>query len=177
LGSSIGAVADLFDISCLYGTKEFAKIQDDAFDIWKKCPNFDPSKSNLIDELSHKFKIPLLGYHYFINDNGTIRPKFDLTSTGPNKGNPDAFVVASKALGVPAPNSSQDVDWLLLKALSGKLADAVYRVYTKGGQPPTSVSSLLYSTYSIDVTLLCSAPQDQVRSPSSILRNTVSTLA
>lgn len=164
----------MFDISCLYGTKEFAKIQNDAFDIWKKCPNFDPSESNLINELCHKFKIPLLGYHYFINDNGTLRPKFDLTSTGPNKGNPDAFVVASKAIGVPAPNSAQDVDWLELKALSGKLADAVFRVYTKGGQPPTSVSSLLYSTYSIDVTLLYSAPQDQVRSPLSILHNTVS---
>jgi len=136
--TSVGAVADLFDISCLYGTKEFAKIQNDAFDIWKKCPKFDPSESNLINELRQKFKIPLLGYHYFINDNGTLRPKFDLTSTGPNKGNPDAFVVASKALGVPAPNSSQDVDWLLLKALSGKLADEVFRVYTKGGQPPTS---------------------------------------
>ena len=174
MGSSVGAVADLFDISCLYGTKEFAKIQDDAFDIWQKCPKFDPSESNLINELSHKFNIPLLGYHYFINDNGTLRPKFDFTSTGPNKGNPDAFVVATKAVDVPAPNSAQDVDWLELKALLGKLADSVFRVYTRGGQPPTSVSSLLSSTNSINMTFLCSAPQDQVRSPSSMLHNTVS---
>ena len=176
MGSSIGAVADLFDISCLYGTDEFAKIQDDAFDIWQKCPNLNPSESNLIHELSHKYKIPLLGYHYFINDNGTLHPEFDFTSTGPNKGNPNAFVVAAKAVDVPAPNSSQDVDWLELTAVSGKLADAVYRVYTRGGQPPTSVSSLLYWTCSIDVTLNCSAPRDQVRSPSSILHNTVSAM-
>jgi hypothetical protein len=174
LGSSVGAVADLLDISCLYGTEEFAKIQDDAFDIWQKCPDFDPLKSNLKKELFYEFKIPLLGYHYFIIYNGTLRPDFDFTSTGANKGNKDAFVVAAKAVDVPAPNSVPDVDWLELKALSGKLADAVYRVDTRGGQPPTNVSSLLYSTYSIDVTLLCSAPQDQVRSPSSILQNTVS---
>ena len=174
MGSSIGAVAALFDISCLYGTEEFAKIQDDAFDIWQKCPNLDPSESNLKNELFNEFKIPLLGYHYFIIYNGTLRPDFDFTSTGANKGNQHAFVVAAKAVDVPAPNSVADIDWLELKALTGKLADAVYRVDTRGGQPPTSVSSLLYSIYSIDVTLLCSAPQDQVRSPSNMLQNTVS---
>lgn len=177
MGSSVGAVADLFDISCLYGsngTEEFAKIQDDAFDIWQKCPSLDPSKSNLKNELLDKFKIPLLGYHYFIIYNGTLRPDFDFTSTGANKGILDAFVVAAKAVDVPAPNSVEDVDWLELKALAGKLANAVYRVDTRGGQAPTNVSSLLYSTYSIDVTPLCSAPQGQVRSPSSTLQNTVS---
>jgi len=133
--SSIGAVADLFDISCLYGTAEFAKVQDDVYDIWQKC---DPSQSNLVHELLHEFNIPLVGYHYFINDNGTLRPEFDFTSIGPTKGNPDAFVVAAKAVDVPAPNRVQDVDWLELTAVSGKFADEVFRVDTKGGQPPTS---------------------------------------
>jgi len=136
--TSVGAVADLFDISCLYGTEEFAKIQDDAFDIWQKCPNLDPLNSSLKNELLKEFKIPLLGYHYFIIYNGTLRPDFDFTSTGANKGNQDAFVVAAKAVDVPAPNSVEDIDWLELKALAGKLADAVYRVDTKGGQPPTN---------------------------------------
>jgi hypothetical protein len=121
----------LFDISCLYGTAEFDKVQDDAYEIWQNC---DPY------ELHHGLKIPLVGHHYFISDNGTLRPKFDFTSTGPTQGNPDAFVVATKAVDVPAPNRVQDVDWLELTAVSGKFADEVFRVDTKGGQPPTNVS-------------------------------------
>ncbi len=172
--SSVGAVADMFDISCLYGTPEFANIQNDAYDIWQKCNRLDVSESKLIPEFLQKFNIPLVGYHYFINDNGTLRPKFDFTSAGSTKGNPDAFVVATKAVDVPAPRNC-DIDWLELTALSGKLADEVFRVYTRAGRPPTSVSSFrLYLTYSIDMNLRCSAPQDQVLSLSSMQHNTVS---
>ena len=130
----------MYDITCLYGQAEFDKIQIDAYDIWQKCHTLDVSESNLIPEFLHKFNIPLVGYHYFINDNGTLRPKFDFTSAGSTKGNPDAFVVATKAVDVPAP-SHCDIDWLELTALSGKLANEVFRVYTRAGQPPTSVSS------------------------------------
>jgi len=145
--SSIGAVADLFDISCLHGTRKFDKVQNDAYHIWQKCHTLDPSESNLEKDLCQKFRIPLAGYHYFINDNGTLRPKFDFTSTGPTKGNSDAYAVTTKAVDVPAPNSLHDIDWLGLKGLSGKFADEVFRVDTRGGQPPTSVrSSPLYPT-------------------------------
>jgi hypothetical protein len=139
----------LYDISCLYGKAEFAQIQDDVFDFWQKYNGNDPSDPNLINEFLSNFYIPLIGNHYFINDTGTLAPKFDFTSAGPTKGNPDAFVVATKAVDVPAPDSTRDVDWLDLKAVSGKVADDVFRVETRGGQPPTSVSfspSLIFFT-------------------------------
>ena len=110
------------------------------FDFWQTYNGNDPSDSNLINEFLSKFNIPLIGNHYFINDNGTLSPKFDFTSVGPLKGNPNAFVVAAKAVDVPAPDSTRDIDWLELKAVSGEVADEVFRVETRGGQPPTSVS-------------------------------------
>jgi hypothetical protein len=165
----------LFDISCLYGTAEFDKIQNDTYHIWQKCHTLDPLESNLEKELCHEFRITLVGYHYFINDNGTLRPKFDFTSTGPTKGNSDAYVVATKAVDVPAPGSLHDVDWLELKGSSGKFADEVFRVDTRGGQPPTSVrSSPPYPLYPTVAILLYSATPDQVRSLSSMQQNTVS---
>ena len=121
------------------------------FDFWQKYNGNDTSDSNLINEFLSEFNTPLIGYHYFVNDTGTLSPKFDFTSAGPTKGNPDAFVVGTKAVGVPAPNSARDIDWLELKAVSGKVADEVFRVETRGGQPPTSVSfslSLIFFTCS-----------------------------
>lgn len=165
----------MFDISCLYGTAEFDKVQNDAYDIWQKCHTLSPSESNLEKEYRHEFKIFLVGFHYFVNETGTLRPKFDFTSAGPTKGNSDAYVVTTKAVDVPAPDSLDDVDWLELKALSGKFADEVFRVDTKGGQPPTHVRySPLSPLYSTVATLLYSAILDQVRFLSSTPRNTVS---
>ena len=176
MNSSVGAVADLFEIACLYDTTEFAEIQVDTFDIWEKYNGLDPHEWDLVYEFLDVFDIPLVGFHYFINYDGTLLPKFDFTSAGPTEGNPDAFVVGTKVVDVPAPDSARDVDWLELKAMSGKFADDVFRVETIGGQPPTSVSSVcLYSDLLVQSRdLLRSAPQDQIRSPLSMLHNTVS---
>ncbi|KAI0000108.1 hypothetical protein BJV74DRAFT_882781 [Russula compacta] len=133
--SSIGAVAQLFDISCLHGTPEFGKIQNDTYASWSECPSSNPLDSQLVDLVEHKWHINLLGQHYFISQNGTLFPKFDFTST---QHNPNAYVVASKAGDIPAPTGHQDVDWLDLKAVSGKLATEVFRVFTRAGQPPAS---------------------------------------
>ena len=57
------------------------------------------------------------------------------------KGNPNAFVLANKTGDVPAPTGSQDVDWLQLTGAEGSLAKTVFRLNTKAGQPPSSVSS------------------------------------
>ena len=145
------------------------------FDFWQEYNGSDPSDSNLINELPYKFNTPLIGYHYFVNDTGTLAPKFDFTSAGSTKGNPDAFVVGTRAAGAPAPNSARDIDWLELKAVSGKVADEVFRVETRGGRSPTSVSfssSLIFLP--VQTFGLCSASQDRVRSLSSMPPNTVS---
>ncbi|KAI0262544.1 hypothetical protein BC834DRAFT_828732 [Gloeopeniophorella convolvens] len=135
-----GAVAELFDISCLFNTPEFDKIQVDAFNLWSKFPSNKPSTEELIALLRALGNFDVLGQHYFIaNSAGALSPKFDFTSSGKTAGNPNAFVVAAKAGDIPAPTGSADVDWLMLNATSGELAKQVFRVNTKGGQPPASV--------------------------------------
>lgn len=83
---------------------------------------------------------PLLGAHYFVTSpSGTgLSPVWDFRGASA-KGNPNAFVLAAKVGDLPAPTGSQDVDWLQLKNVTGELATSIYRVNTKGGQPPASV--------------------------------------
>ena len=135
-----GAVAQLFDISCLYGTDEFGRIREDAYSVWSDDACTNASDPRLAVQIKQDFGIHRLGYHYFVkNSTGSLSPKFDFTSVGSNAGDPDAFVVAAKAIDIPAPNS-QDVDWLKLNGVEGDLAKTVLRVHTKAGQPPDSVS-------------------------------------
>ena len=174
MDSSAGAIAGLIDIACLYGTAEFAESQDNVYNVWEEYKDLDTW--DLIYEFLDDFNIPLVGTHYFINYNDTILPKFDFTSYGPTAGNPDAFVVGTRVAGIPAPYSERDIDWVELNAVEGKYADKVYRVETRGGQPPASVSSvcLYFDLFVKSCDLLRSAPQGQIRSLSSMLHNTVS---
>ena len=91
----------------------------------------------------------MLGQHYFVA-NGTnpttggqaLTPVWDFTS-GVEKGNKNAIIFAAEEGDIPAPTGPDDVDWLQLKKVEGDLADTVYRVDTKGGQPPASVRSYI----------------------------------
>lgn len=134
-----GAVAELFDISCLAKRPAFTAISDAAFNLWNAAPaELTQAKvSSAIRSLSLPGSV---GQHYFIPTEGGTAPKWDMTSTGPNKGKADAFVVVAKAPGIPAPTGPKDVDWLSLKATSGALATQVFRTHTRGGPPPPSVS-------------------------------------
>jgi hypothetical protein len=84
----------------------------------------------------------LLGQHFFIQNTtgGGISPVWDFRASA-FAGNPNAFVVAAEAGDTPAPTSAGDVDWLSLVGLQGGLATQVFRVETKGGQPPASCAS------------------------------------
>ena len=130
----------MFDISGLYGTSEFSQIQDDAYDVWSKLWSTDPYDYGLAGQLRRKFGLDIIGQYYFISSNDTLYPKFDFTSSGPDAGNPEAFVVATKAGDIPSPTGSQDIDWVRLQGFSGELATSIFRVFTKAGQPPASVS-------------------------------------
>jgi hypothetical protein len=136
--TSTGAVAQLFDISCLFGQGEFSNIQDDVFSLWSSCPSTDPSDPGLAQRLKHNWNISPVGQHYFVNNNGTLVPVFDFTSTGNLKGNPDAIFFGKKIGDIPSPDGSDNVDWLELQEVSGELANDVYRVNTVRGQPPAS---------------------------------------
>ncbi|KAA1472028.1 hypothetical protein DENSPDRAFT_880953 [Dentipellis sp. KUC8613] len=138
--SNTGAVAELFDISCLFKTPIFGSIQDIVFAAWSEFPDDIP-----ITAIETGFRIlgnpDVLGQHYFVkNPSGAAgnSPVFDFTSSGQFNGNKNAFILAAKSGDIPSPDSKSDVDWLSLNRVSGELADQVFRVETRGGQPPTS---------------------------------------
>lgn len=132
-------MVEVFDISCLYGTPEFSTVQDDAYNIWTKTPSLVSTQDVISTFGSNKL---VLGQHYFISNpdgSSTISPVWDFTS-GAEKGNSEALVIAAVVGDLPAPTGADDVNWVQLKGVEGKLADAVYRVDTKAGQPPASVN-------------------------------------
>ncbi|KAJ7932188.1 hypothetical protein B0H13DRAFT_1593653 [Mycena leptocephala] len=134
--TSIGAVAALFDISCLDKTPVFANIQTVAFKFWSALPAGLTAAS-----IGRKMGAPgLLGFHYFVpSPTGSISPIWDFTSTGKFAGNSSAFVIGSKFGDIAAPtDSAKNVDWLELKNLQGSLASKIFRIDTVNGQPPTS---------------------------------------
>jgi Protein of unknown function (DUF3455) len=133
---SIGAVAELFDISQLYGTPEFSTIQNDAYGVWSNYPSTDPLDQGLAARLNSQFGVNSLGIHDFIDFNGKLSPNFDFTQT---TGNPNNFVVAAKTGDIPAPTPG-NVDWLELTNVDGGLANTVFRVDTDSGTPPSTVS-------------------------------------
>lgn len=172
LNSSAGAVADLFDLSCLSKKdKSFENIQDSAYEAWTAAPG------NSLVELGKKYK--KLGAHFFIkNNNGGISPVWDFRGdAAPDQ--PDAFVLAARVAGLKAPTGSQDVDWLQLKGVSGGLAASVYRTHTKGGPPPASVSTLFFLRFNFcsRYHLILSARLVLVTSRSNMCPSTGSTAA
>ncbi|KAF5379016.1 hypothetical protein D9615_006059 [Tricholomella constricta] len=135
----VGAVAELFDIGCLYNAPLFSNIADAAYQIWDAAPPILTAQT--IISFLHATTTPaVLGQHYYVpNASGTgSSPKWDFTSQGTTNGNPDAYVVAAKSAGFVAPTGTKDVDWVLLKSVAGSLATEIYRVDTRGGQPPAT---------------------------------------
>ena len=164
----------LLDISCIWRTSESETIQDAAFEIWSKYPSSDPFEEGLSHDIHQELHIDVIGQHHFITENGALLPKFNLTN-----GNEDCFIVANKSAGAHAPvNSQENVDWLELKRANipnpGQLANEVYRVFTKGGQPPRSVSPSQPCLSTI-VTIVYSAKVNRLSSRSSTPHNIVRT--
>jgi len=140
--ASAGAVAELFDISCLKSS-QFNEATDLAFDIWEALPSHLTAQ-DVIKEFTLIKNPVVLGQHFFITNplTGTgLSPKWDFTSAS-EKGHSDAFVVGAKVGDIPAPsNSGKNVDWLALNGALGDLANQVFRIETRGGQPPTSCTA------------------------------------
>jgi hypothetical protein len=131
--TSVGAIADLFDLSCLSRIAPvFNDVQNLTFAAWEAAPpSFTIGPSTL--------GYPLLGNHYFQpSPSGTgLSPVWDFRA-GIAKGNPNAFVLAAKIGDLPSPDSVNDVDWLQLKNVTGSLATQIYRTDTRGGVPPAT---------------------------------------
>jgi len=149
--TATGAVAQLLDLSCAAGLPYFASMSDGiscmAFDLWKKAPASMTIQSIISgQQKAPAFIAPIAasavsGQHYFVKNPVTgsgTSPFWDFRSSGPTKGNSDAFVAGAKDFNLKAVNNNTDVDLLQLHGIQGKLATSIYRVATKGGQPPTS---------------------------------------
>jgi len=125
--TSAGAVAKLYDISCLYGTSKFNTIQD----VWYAL---SPELKKLI-QTGLDYTTLFVANHYFITNpvTGTgISPKFASAQDGGA-----SFIVAAKVAGIHAADPA-NVDWLQLAKIQGDFAKTVFRVDTKAGQPPAS---------------------------------------
>jgi len=143
--SSAGAVAQLYDISCLYHSSPtlFRTIQEPLYEAWV----------NLTSEVTVQHiaaVIPALISpeviqcdHYFIpNAAGTgISPVWDFRTNKKFQGKENAiFVGVGAGSVVPPVDPANNINWLRVGKVAGDIADEVYRIDTIGGQPPTSVS-------------------------------------
>jgi len=135
--TNVGAVAEMLDISCLYGKSEFESITMEAFKAWVNLPSSFTAQ-DVITVLGNQPVV--LGQHYFVPNTPAPSPKWDFTSDS-EKGDPDAFIIAAGVGNIPSPDGNNDITWVQLKNVQGQLADSVYRVKTVGGQPPASCTA------------------------------------
>ncbi|KAF5338354.1 hypothetical protein D9611_012523 [Ephemerocybe angulata] len=136
----VGAVAELYDISCLGKSTLFTSVQDWLFGMWVDAPA-DLTSQALVSSYTLTRGSAVLGDHYFVpNPSGKPgnSPKWDFTSTGAFKGNKDAFVTVEKFAGSAAPTGPEDIDWVATNGIDGSLSAQVYRTDTREGQPPSS---------------------------------------
>ncbi|CAL1699293.1 unnamed protein product [Somion occarium] len=137
--TNVGAVAEIFDVSCL-DPGLFVKATDIVSSVWEKAPKgVTPQK--VIKDLAVIGSPIVLGQHYFITNpiTGTgLSPKWDFTSAS-LAGHPDAFVVGARTGDLPSPTDpTENIDWLSLDGVQGNLADQIFRIETRKGQPPSS---------------------------------------
>ncbi|EIM89136.1 uncharacterized protein STEHIDRAFT_119880 [Stereum hirsutum FP-91666 SS1] len=143
--TNVGAVAELFDISCVVDSALSPYLTSAVEALWSAIPSDTFNTTELISTLGFLGNPDVIGQHYFVPNPATgsgSSPKFDFTSARFN-GVAEAFVVLAKTGDVVSPDDkSVDVDWLYLTALSyggqGDLAGSAFRVETAGGQPPAS---------------------------------------
>ncbi|KAI0696842.1 hypothetical protein BC835DRAFT_1271280 [Cytidiella melzeri] len=135
---SAGAYAELFDVSCLPSSDSYETIIDIASAAWSIAPA-SWTAAKVIQAMAELKNPSVLGQHYFVtNAAGGLSPKWDFTSAS-EAGHADAFVIGAKTGDIPAPtNPTKNIDWLSLSAASGDLATQVYRLQTRGGQPPST---------------------------------------
>lgn len=163
----------MFDVSCLFGKPEFATIQSDAFDVWNSCPETDPLSATMAQQIQDQFNLTVDGQHYFANKDNTLEAVWDLTSSGPFKGNSNAIVFAHKVQTANSTDGPDNIAWVELKKDSGGLANTVYRINTVKGQPPPSVSSSVDWCLSRSINVILFSVPPALQQVSSMPQNTV----
>ncbi|OOF99505.1 hypothetical protein ASPCADRAFT_126415 [Aspergillus carbonarius ITEM 5010] len=129
--TSVGALATLFDASCLVSSDQrlLHRIPPLLQDIPLETLDFFASVASLAGPDS-----AILGEHYFT---ASGVPFFDL-----RLGGNDDWVAAKKVASVGSPAASMDVPWLKLVGVEGMGISEVYRVYTAGGMNPATCEGM-----------------------------------
>ena len=111
------------------------------FNLWYSSEAGNVTVQQLIDTLPNTVVAnSILGQHYFIdNGAGGIAPVWDSRAIPEFQGVDDAVFVGKVLANVSDPNLTENVSWLHLGKVSGDIADEVYRIFTVGGVPPSSV--------------------------------------
>ncbi|KAF8549031.1 hypothetical protein OG21DRAFT_1515604 [Imleria badia] len=132
-----GAVAELFDSSCLYGTPAFDTAPGLAYTAWEASTDL-ATPQDVITSLGLIPDPLVLGQHMYVpSPTGSgLSPKWDFTSSGGTAGNLDAYVIGVKAGDLPSSNPAVNIDNLMIKAIKGDLASLIFRVQNNGGQAP-----------------------------------------
>ncbi|PCH35191.1 hypothetical protein WOLCODRAFT_166107 [Wolfiporia cocos MD-104 SS10] len=150
--TSLGAFAELIDVSCYVNESWFGGIQNYAYNVWSNLSEV-VSIAEVIDYI-HSVNPPQnLAQHYFVpNPVGTgLSPKWDFTSSGEFNGNPNAYVIGRVNGTLPSPDDpTKDVTWLEVLNVQGDIADEVFRFDTVGGQPPSSCTYGSSANISVD---------------------------
>jgi hypothetical protein len=128
---SIGAFANLFDISTIYPSPLFYNVTNLAYEDWV---NYDGS--NFGQHITDYYGAKPIGLHYYQTGTNGLTPVWDFSlAYGPTA------VASAKVVGdIPSPDSDPgSVDWLHLTVTSGSLAQDILLLYTDGGEPPEQV--------------------------------------
>jgi hypothetical protein len=129
---NVGAMAELFDISCMGNTALFDAVPDMAIAAWNATTSNISDVVSLFNMINNtevlgkefrwssfeltKSHSKIIGQHYFVpTPNGMgLSAKWDFTSSEQNS---NAFVIAAKVNQSDAPTGSQDIDWVSLKSV------------------------------------------------------------
>lgn len=138
----MGAVAELFDSSCLYGTPEFDTVPRLAYTFWEASTDLI-TPQDVITALNLVPNALVLGQHMYVpSPTGSgLSPKWDFTSSGGTAGNSNAYVIGAKVGDLPSSNPTMNIDNLMIEAIKGDLASQIFRVQNNGGQPPAECNT------------------------------------
>ncbi|EKM50318.1 uncharacterized protein PHACADRAFT_214018 [Phanerochaete carnosa HHB-10118-sp] len=163
--SPIGAITELYDISCI-PQEEHANFTTMIADMWENSPNTWTSEDIVLSTEAANGPTAL-GMHYWISDpnnatSGKIFAKWDfgmsrmMEVTDMNT----AFVVCSETDVVPDPiNPVLNSAWLYEPVLyvdgqkDGQLADQVYRFNSNGGSAPNTTCRANFDFLQVKSTL------------------------
>lgn len=133
-------------------SQTFSGITNDAYNRWGTAQwTNDPSQYS---QRTNSHNVAVSG-QFSMNstqqngDNGTLVPVWNMTSSQPSADTGDTnvveiiIIIGDETQSAPSSDGTQNLDWAEYQT-SGGWINTMYGVETKGGQPPTTVSTSLY---------------------------------